>query len=60
MHIKEINIKGFSFEDITGAISVAYPIVSFFLVYYPKKGSFRISGLIKLADILGIKFDATN
>jgi len=30
MHIKEINIPGFSFEDITGAISVAYPIISFF------------------------------
>jgi len=49
---KEIYIPGFISEDISGAISVAYQIESFFWDLYPKKGSFWIPDLIKPADIL--------
>ena len=49
---------GFIFEDITGAISVAISNFIIFLGYYPKKGSFWLSDLIKPADFLGIKYDA--
>ena len=49
---KEIYISGFISEDISGSISVAYPIESFFWDFLPEKGSFRIPDLINPADIL--------
>jgi hypothetical protein len=41
---KEIYIPDFISEDISGAISVAYPIESIFLDFLPKKGVFLDTG----------------
>ena len=49
---KEIYIPGFISEDISGAISVVYPIESFSGIFYLKKRSFWIPDLIKPVDIL--------
>ena len=43
-HSKEIYIPSFIFEDILGAISVAYPIESFFWDFLPKKEVFSDTG----------------
>ena len=39
-YTKEIYIPGFISEDISGAISVAYPIKSFFCDFLPEKEVF--------------------
>ena len=44
MYSKEIYILGFISEDILGAISVAYPIESFFWDLLPEKGVFLDTG----------------
>ena len=41
---KEIYIPSFISEDISGAISVAYPVESFFWDFIPEKGVFSDTG----------------
>jgi hypothetical protein len=44
VYSKRIYIPGFISEDISGVISVAYPIESFFWDFLPEKGVFSDIG----------------